>query len=83
MKNEQNLQTAGVIRELIDKEVIAQKLVETLGALQTDKGRVMQFLRQVVHGPKDETELAKTMNELGRAKDNLALRINIANSDYV
>lgn len=76
--DEEALQTAAVAAELVDMDSIAERLVADLKALQSDKGRVSQFLHQLVHGPKDESNLAGIMSDLSRAESNLALRINVA-----
>jgi len=78
IRDEEALQTAAVAGELVDMDKIANRLVVALKALRSDKGWKSQFLHQLVHGAKDESDLAKIMEELSREKTNLGLRISVA-----
>jgi len=78
VQDEEALQTAAVASELVDVNKIVNRLVMVLKALRTDKGWMSRFLHQLIHGSKDEVDLAKIMDELSRAKSNLGLRISVA-----
>lgn len=80
IKKEEVLQTAAVSSELISMKAIGSKLVDYLQVLEPgDKGSVHQLAHQLVHGSKDEKNLAEIVDQLTRGKINLSLCIQVAN----
>lgn len=66
--------------ESVTLEAIAGKLVSCLQSLDpAGKSSARQLLHQLAHGSKDEKTLADIMNDLGRAKSNLSLHLQVAN----
>lgn len=79
IKTETALQTASVSSGLLELEAITKKLVALLDSLSKHRSDVRQFMHQLVSGSRDEQELADVMGELGRAKANISLRLQVAN----
>jgi hypothetical protein len=80
IQDEKALRTAAVASELAALTTLAEKLVTLLKILDPgEKGAVHRLFHQFVHGSKDEKALSDIMNDLGRAKLDLGLRLQVAN----
>ncbi|KAF2184493.1 hypothetical protein K469DRAFT_634037 [Zopfia rhizophila CBS 207.26] len=80
VKDEEALQTAAVASQLVRIEDFAARLVDSLQFVDPGtKSSMRQLAHQLVQGSKDEKALASIMDELGRAKSSLSLRIQVAN----
>lgn len=81
VKEEKALQTAAVAVQLQHIEGVSQKLVEHLQALESagKRGKIRQLGHQLARGSGDEKTLSDIMAELIRSKQNLGLKIQVAN----
>lgn len=79
IEDEDELQTDAVGMELARVKDVQTKLKDLLVSLDPNtKGRINQIARQFVQGSADEKKLTVIMNELGTVKQNLLVRIQVA-----
>jgi hypothetical protein len=80
VKDEEVLRTAAITSQLVRIEDLAERPVECLETMDPGtKNSLRQFAHQLVQGSKDEEAIANRMNDLGREKARLSLRIQVAN----
>ncbi|KAI9898658.1 hypothetical protein N3K66_007018 [Trichothecium roseum] len=79
IRTEKALRTSAVTSSLLELEAISKQLVVLLDSLSKRRSDVRQFMHQLVSGSKDEHDLANIIGELGRAKANISLHIQVAN----
>jgi len=79
VRDEDSLQTAAVTAQLVDMERLTNGLANFLSLLDPgSKGTWRKFFHQLTAGSKDEKALTTKIDELGRAKVSLIVRIQVA-----
>jgi hypothetical protein len=80
VKEEEKLQTAGVTQQVMAVITIGEELKRFLGSLTAEQSRkpVSQFLRALRSGEGDDKQLEEILDRLDRARDELTLRILVA-----
>jgi len=80
VKDEEALQTATVVSQLVSIEALAVRFVDYLKTMDPGTKRPLrQLAHQLMQGSKEEKAIADIMNKLGHAKSSLSLGIQIAN----
>jgi hypothetical protein len=78
VRDEQALQTIAVASELQEMSTVLERLVDVLRVFNDEKSSIRQFAHQLVRGSKDTRNLGDAIEDLGRVKFNLMLRIQAA-----
>jgi len=79
VRHEKDLWTPGVGVTIGGLNSVGKTLLDYLEIISATKGPVQDFFHQLVSGKKGEDKLESIMKELGNAKLNLSVQIQIAN----
>ncbi|KAH6849628.1 hypothetical protein B0I37DRAFT_369468 [Chaetomium sp. MPI-CAGE-AT-0009] len=77
--SEAALKTPNVGATIVKLAAVGEALHSHLSKVASTKGRVHGFVRQLVSGRQDQEKLEEIMGELGNAKQDLSLGIQLAN----
>ena len=79
IENEEALKTPNVGDAIVKLGAVGEKLRNYLTKIATTKGPVQNFFHQLVSGKKGEDKLESIMRDLGNAKMNLSIHIQLSN----
>jgi len=78
VRNEKDLKTPSVGGAMNRLDSVGETLLDHLFKISTTKGPVQDFFHQLVSGKKGEDKLESIMKDLGNAKMNLSIQIQVA-----